>query len=110
MQKIAFTVCLSLCLSSLFAQRVIDVLHYKYEIKLSDLSDSIQGKATIKVKFLEETASFALDIKSQNSNDKKGISPVLISEDSIYTGAVLHKDDKFIITPNRKIKKETVGK
>ena len=63
MQKLFFTVCfISLCVS-INAQRKIDVLHYKYELELSDQSDSIKGKDTITIRFLEEIDSFALDIK-----------------------------------------------
>ena len=95
MQKILFTVCfISLCVS-INAQRKIDVLHYKYEIELSDQSDSIKGKATITIRFLEEIDSFALDIKSQKVNDKKGISVLLSNGDTTYMASVLHKDDKF---------------
>ena len=105
MQKLFFTVCfISLCVS-ISAQRKIDVLHYKYEIELSDQSDSIKGKATITIRFLEEIDSFALDIKSQNAYDEKGISALLNNEDTTNMASVLHKDDKFNIIPVRKIKK-----
>ena len=43
------------------AQRNIDVLHYRFEIELSDLSDTIKGKASITVKFLERSDNLSLD-------------------------------------------------
>ena len=105
MQKVLFTACFIFLFISINAQRKIDVLHYKYEIELSDQSDSIKGKATITIRFLEEVDHFALDLKSQNTYDKKGISALLIGEDKTYMASVLHKDDKFNIVPVRKIKR-----
>ena len=49
MAKLIFFVGLLLLFVTAFGQRDIDVLHYKYEIELSDLSDSIKAKATIQV-------------------------------------------------------------
>ena len=105
MQKLFFTVCFIYLCVSISAQRKIDVLHYKYEIELSDQSDSIKGKATITIRFLEEIDSFALDIKSQNAYDEKGISALLNNEDTTNMASALHKDDKFNIIPFRTNKK-----
>ncbi|TMI65919.1 MAG: M1 family metallopeptidase [Bacteroidetes bacterium] len=43
------------------SQSVIDVLHYRYELELSDKTDSIKGKASITVKFLNPTDNLSLD-------------------------------------------------
>jgi aminopeptidase N len=64
MQKILFTVCFISAFISANAQSKIDVLHYKYEIELSDMSDSIKGKASIQIKFNQETDNFSLDLKA----------------------------------------------
>src|SRR5579875_3822489 len=47
----------------------VDVLHYKFEIEVSDLSDAITGKATITVKFLDNTSEVKFDLASID-NDK----------------------------------------
>jgi aminopeptidase N len=53
-----FTILLSFVATG---QRNIDVLHYKYEIGLSDQTDSIKGKATITVKFTSPTSNLYFD-------------------------------------------------
>lgn len=58
-----FIVCLGFVLAA-NAQRNIDVLHYRFEINLNDTTDTISGRATILVKFLEETDRLAFDFTS----------------------------------------------
>jgi hypothetical protein len=51
----------------------IDVLHYKFELKLSDATDEITGTATITVKFKKDgITEFRLDLvnKSPAKNGK----------------------------------------
>jgi aminopeptidase N len=52
------------------AQNNIDVLHYKFELTLSDKNDTVYGYATIKIKFLQPTSSFSIDLTSQNKQGK----------------------------------------
>ncbi len=52
------------------AQSKIDVIHYKFELELSDQSDTIYGKAEIKVKLLQPVSFFPLDLVLQNSKGK----------------------------------------
>jgi len=40
----------------------IDIIHYKFEIELSDKSDTIKGQAEIKLKYLQSLSSFKLDL------------------------------------------------
>ncbi len=68
MQKILFTTCFILLLIAGIAQSKIDALHYRFEIELSDLSDSIKGKASIRIKFNESTDNFSLDLKAVSQN------------------------------------------
>ena len=44
------------------AQNNIDVLHYKYELELSDASNTIKGKATIQFISLAQLSSLGLDL------------------------------------------------
>lgn len=64
MQKILFIACFISPFISTNAQSKIDVLHYRYEIELSDMSDSVKGKASIQIKFNQETDNFSLDLKA----------------------------------------------
>lgn len=52
------------------AQRGIDVLHYKYELIVSDNTDEIQGKATIRFKALHPSNRFVFDLKKKDKNNK----------------------------------------
>ena len=82
MQK-RFTLLFLFILPLAIAAQDIDVQHYKFELELSDKSDTIKGKATITVKALESLTSFNLHLVSvakgkgmlverviQNSQDK----------------------------------------
>ncbi|MBD0279679.1 MAG: M1 family metallopeptidase [Flavisolibacter sp.] len=42
----------------------IDVQHYRFELELSDVSDTIKGKATVTVTFLEQASMLQLQLKS----------------------------------------------
>ncbi|MBD0368872.1 MAG: M1 family peptidase, partial [Flavisolibacter sp.] len=46
-----------------YAQK-IDVQHYRFELELSDASDTIKGKATVTVTFLEQASMLQLQLKS----------------------------------------------
>jgi aminopeptidase N len=75
-------------------QDQIDVLHYRYEIELSDKSDTIYGKAAVTVKFLSAASSVILELGMQNEQGKgmfvdKVTGPNLSSID--------RRDDKIII-------------
>ncbi len=56
---------------SAFAQRNIDVLHYKFNIELNDNNDSIYGIAEITVKFTQQASSAEFDLFQ--SKDGKGM-------------------------------------
>ncbi len=79
---------------AIFAQKAIDVQHYKFEVELSDASDAIAGKATITVKFLSGASSLQLDLTSLH--DEKGMIAFQVFE----KGKILqkaHRDDKLDI-------------
>jgi aminopeptidase N len=52
------------------AQSAIDILHYKFDLILSDKSDTIQGRANIQVRFLEAASSLTLDLVTKGDNGK----------------------------------------
>ena len=70
---------LALMCSTFFAsgQNNIDVLHYKFNIGLNDLNDTINGLAEIKVRFLKSASELSLDLAGVNSTGK-GMKPGLI--------------------------------
>ncbi|HUM66878.1 MAG TPA: M1 family peptidase, partial [Chitinophagaceae bacterium] len=70
MTKLIFSTGLVLLSVTAFGQRDIDVLHYKYEIELSDRSDSIKAKATIQAKFNQPSDRVWLDLASPNKAGK----------------------------------------
>lgn len=51
------------------AEAQVDVLHYKYELELTDRSDAITGKATITVRFLQPATQVQFDLATVD-NDK----------------------------------------
>ena len=53
-----------------FTQSNIDVLHYKFNIGLNDLNDTIQGVAEIKVKFLLPSSQVSFDLTKIKDNGK----------------------------------------
>jgi len=79
--KIILSFLLIICSAFASAQRSIDVLHYKYEITLSDNTDEIQGKATIRFKALRASSQFFFDLKKINK-DYKGMILVKATEGS----------------------------
>lgn len=52
------------------AQRDFDVLHYRFNIELNDLNDSITGMAAITVLFNDPTSSVEFDLHAPGSNGK----------------------------------------
>ena len=62
MKKGVFLFSLLVLFFTVESQSVIDVLHYRYELELSDKTDSIKGKASITVKFLNPADHISLDI------------------------------------------------
>lgn len=64
-----FFVLFAILISSSVSAQHFDVLHYKYEIVLSDESDKIIGKATVKTKMLTDSLSLTIHL-SRISNGK----------------------------------------
>ncbi|MFL5742197.1 MAG: M1 family metallopeptidase [Flavisolibacter sp.] len=57
---------------------VVDVIHYRFEIELSDQSDAITGKATITVKFLAPASEIKFDLASLH--EEKGMIAFQVTE------------------------------
>lgn len=63
MKRIAIVIALLLSLGAC-AQDNIDVLHYRFEIDLSDKSDTVKGQAFITIRFTQPTNRFWLSLSS----------------------------------------------
>lgn len=68
MRKIILVALIGMVSFAVRAQRMYDVLHYRFEIEVSDSSDRIFGKAAIRIKALRSLRSITLDL----SNEKQG--------------------------------------
>jgi aminopeptidase N len=77
---------LQLLASGLYAQPAIprlaqvDVLHYRFELELSDKTDEIKGKATIHIRLLQALDSFAIDLVKPAAPKGKGMSVSIVAE------------------------------
>src|SRR5689334_8950946 len=77
----------------------IDVLHYSFDIRLSDSNDVITGKAAIKVKFTSVTSQLSLDLTSAKNDKGMNVSAVLQNEKPVkYT----QQDEKLLINLTEK--------
>lgn len=76
---------------------VTDVQHYKFELTLSDDSDTIRGVATIRVKWLKNADSIVLELVSFNAKTGKGMKATL---DRLQPYTMKQTGDKLIIRAN----------
>jgi aminopeptidase N len=81
----------------------IDVQHYQFNVELSDASDTIWGKASVTVKFLETKPSFTLELANVNGKGK-GMYVDKIEENSSAV-PYARDNDKLILSPLSACKK-----
>jgi aminopeptidase N len=98
-------VCLVICVSLFnisLGQSKVDVLHYKFQIELSDKYDTIRGRALITLLFLDSAHQFSLDLVSVKGRGKGMIADFVKENDAFlnYT----HRNDRLTI----KLKKPSV--
>ena len=67
-------------------EKAIDVLHYRFQIELSDASDNISGRAELKIRFLKPTNQITLDLGSLT--DGKGMTVLSITENDKVIDAI----------------------
>ena len=94
MRRIFFL--LAVLYSSVFAfsQNNIDVLHYKFNIGLNDVNDTIYGVAEIKVKFLQSANEVSFDFTRMKDNGK-GMKVGKLQGSSIHGS--IYKEESFRI-------------
>ncbi len=110
-KKISFAFLLSAVISAAAAQRSIDVLHYKYQVELTDKNDSIYGSAAISFTVKEDSKIFSFDLAFLNSEGKGMIvSKVEFSDPAYLSPRFKQEFDKLVITPQTLfLKGETVS-
>ena len=79
------------------SQNNIDVLHYKFSINLSDTSDTIFGRATVKFKALEDLKSIKLDFIKYKQGKGMAILGIFEGERDDNRLTMSDKDDHVII-------------
>ena len=82
-----------------FSQNNIDVLHYKFNIGLNDVNDTIHGVAEIKVKFINPSSMVDFDLIKAKANSK-GMT-VLNIEGYEYTSRIHENNKLHIRLPRR---------
>lgn len=98
--RIIFLLVFVFCFQFLsFTQNNIDVLHYRYEIKLNDNNDTVYGVAKIKLKFLQPSSGVALDF-TKAKHDGKGMNIGAIQGTSV--SGHIHKEEtlRIILSKN----------
>ena len=102
MKKIYLIILILFQFSNFFAQvnkqnpqlDKIDILHYDFEINLSDENNIINVLANVKVIFKQDVKEFFLDLKSVDN--KKGMSVVFVGSNK-YELEYKHENDKLFI-------------
>lgn len=83
------------------SQPVIDVQHYKYEFELSDVSDSIKGRATITVKFLHPSDTLSFDFVTRKKNVPTMAVSLTMGDPSRQALLKIAPPDKLLIQMDR---------
>ena len=73
---------------------IVDILHYKFDLKLNDSTDFLEAKAEIKVRFLKKPDHFYLDLTSKKGD--KGME-VLNANCGKQRLKYTHVDNKLLI-------------
>ena len=72
MIRIFIALICTLAMTPSFAQRNIDIIHYRYHITLNDQNDTINGVAEISMRFLAPSNMIELDMTGRG-NDGRGM-------------------------------------
>ena len=86
-------------------QGPIDILQYKFGIRLNDSNDTIDGTAIVKLVVKESLSSFHLDLVSQNANGKGMKVKNVVSVGKSANAFIFKQDnDKLIIDLKQAVK------
>jgi hypothetical protein len=104
MQRTIFLVSYVLLFLASPAQKNFDVLHYNFNLELSDKSDTIKGKAIIRIKAIEPFSSFDLDLSSEKNGKGMQVQNIIKQSNSGKTDFNFI-NDKLTITFEKPLKK-----
>ena len=85
------------------AQSNIDVLHYKFEVELSDKNDSITVIANIEAKFLSATDSIFFDVPGPDPQNNDIPASLFMLDEKYYTKFVATKNGKMLVVLGQKV-------
>lgn len=80
--KPVFALLLSCLAFTVSAQRIIDVLHYRFEVDLNDNNDTVKGRATLTYKLLENVPLFDINLKKADNKNGMTVLKVIYPESS----------------------------
>ena len=98
MKRIATVLTLILSLNNSYSQSNIDVIHYKFEIELSDKNDSVKGNAFVTIKFTQPSGRFSIDLSSHSQG--KGMIAYRVMENGKAL-ALTHSHDSVLVVLNK---------
>jgi aminopeptidase N len=87
------------------AQSNIDVLHYRYDIELSDKNDTLSGWTTITCVVVQNTSELSLDLQGLNKNKGMIVTAVQFGLLSAELPGFSQKNNKLIISRDYAFKK-----
>jgi len=94
---LALTVFLTICsFADPYTRQDLDVLHYRFQVELSDSNNQVRGEAAIHILFKKSTSRFSLDLTSVNAKGMgMKVSRVVINKVAV---SYSHIDSKLDIT------------
>lgn len=85
--------CLSLLCTLQLTAQTIDVQHYKFNLELSDASDTIEGSAQVQLKLLQPAKQFSLQLKNVTAGKGMHVANV----NGSYVQSFEHSGDRILI-------------
>ncbi len=101
MKRITAIIIFFFIISTSYSQSSIDVLHYKFELKLNDKNDTIYGTAEITLKFLQPASSFIIQLVAQNDKGQGMIIDGIASAAGVQVKSFQRTNDNINITLER---------
>jgi aminopeptidase N len=84
---------------------LIDVLHYRFDLKFNDTTDILEANANIEILFLDSATQFYLDLNAKEGNKGMNVKSVFSGNDSLR---FKQENDKLYIYNNKWKKSDIV--
>ena len=95
MKRLATVLTLFFNFNNSYSQSNIDVIHYKFEIELSDKNDSVKGNAFVTIKFTQPSDRFSLSLTSPSRG--KGMIAYRVTENGKALTSMQPNDSVLIV-------------